>query len=300
MTIESDNRDLSSLDRTDTEATLRAQERHVHGVLHNLADGVATIDEGGVIESFNRAAEKMFGFTAREVIGKNITILMPGLDRRQHDGYLTAYLDTGLGKILGVGLREVRARHKDGTIFAMELSVGETDLGDRRVFIGAMRDITVRVQSTDALRNSQKELAEAQRIAHIGSWRWNIDADEVTWSDEHWAILGLEPGEVSRIDLDFFDSFVHPDDLEGLRSARQRALETGSSFSADYRIVRRDGEVRYVRSGSGDTDPGRNIVGTIQDVTEVRRTEKALRSSNSMFDQTFKTSPNMIAGLRRP
>ena len=92
-------------------------------------------------------------------------------------------------------------------------------------------------QAEDALREGRNDLAEAQRIAHIGSWRWDTETDEVTWSDEHWAIFGLKPGEVSRIDTAFFDTFVHPDDLEGFQSVRRSTLETGLPFSADFRIL---------------------------------------------------------------
>ena len=95
--------------------------RHLRAIMNNVADGVATIDENGVVESFNPAAEKMFGYRADEVIGRQVTILMTGSDNTQHDGYVRRFLDTGEGRILGVGPREVRARGKDGSSFPMSL-----------------------------------------------------------------------------------------------------------------------------------------------------------------------------------
>ena len=159
----------------------------------------------------------------------------------------------------------------------------------------AAQDITERKLAEISIRESRNDLAAAQRIAHVGSWRRDSDTDELVWSDEHWAIFGLEPGEVSWIDPAFFDSFVHPDDLEAVQNDKQRAMEAGSSFDSAFRIVRRDGEVRSVhsRSESGGTDDRRHFVGTIQDVTDRVQAEDALRSSQSMFERAFESSPGL-------
>lgn len=189
----------------------------------------------------------------------------------------------------------------DGSVHVLDTVVKlERDLSGKPIRLTrTIQDVTDRVQAEETLRDSRNALAEAQRIAHIGSWRWDIDTDEVIWSDEHWAICGLEPGEVSKIDPDFADTFTHSDDLEALQSARQRLLEAEEPFDLAFRIVRRDGEVRYVRSrGERDSTDGRHGVGTIQDVTEQSQAEKALRSSEFMFDQMFKASPNMISLIR--
>ena len=86
-------------------------------------------------------------------------------------------------------------------------------------------------QAEEVLRVSRNDLAEAQRMAHIGSWRWNLETDEVTWSDEHWAILGLEPGDVSTIDPKLFYSFVHPDDLKLVQDTGPGSRKPGQDTS---------------------------------------------------------------------
>ena len=142
----------------DTEAIRRESDEHVRGILENVADSVVTIDEHGCIESFNAASEEMFGYRAEEVIGRNVSMLMPPPDRDRHDAYIADYKQGGQGKILNVGAREVTARRSDGSKFAMELTVGEMVVGGRRNFIGAMRDITQRRHADTALRESEQRI----------------------------------------------------------------------------------------------------------------------------------------------
>lgn len=106
-------------------AALRESEAWGRGVMDNVADGVITIDEAGRIESFNPAAEAMFGYRAEEMIGRNVSELMTAADNDCHDEYLRRYRETGQGAIIGIGPREVAARRKDGSVFGMELTVGE-------------------------------------------------------------------------------------------------------------------------------------------------------------------------------
>lgn len=130
-----------------TEAAIRAEqklrdsEERIRGILHTAVEGIITIDEHGIMESANPAAEKMFGYTEAELIGKNVSILMPSPYREEHDGYLANYLRTGRAKIIGIG-REVVGQQKNGSVFPMYLSVGEVQLRGKRLFTGITRDIT--------------------------------------------------------------------------------------------------------------------------------------------------------------
>ena len=112
-------------------------------VIENAVDGIISIGAKGTVESFNAAAEKIFGYSADEVIGQNVKMLMPQPYEREHDGYLHNYLSTGKKKIIGIG-REVEGLRKDGSTFPLELAVSEVELDDRRLFIGIIRDITDR------------------------------------------------------------------------------------------------------------------------------------------------------------
>jgi two-component system sensor kinase FixL len=136
---------------------LRDSEARTHAILQTAVDGIVTIDERGIVESFNPAAERLFGYTADEVIGQNISMLMPSPYREEHDGYLARYLQTGEPHIIGIG-REVQARRRDGTTFPVALAVSEVQLAGRRLFTGIIHDLTVRVQAEQALRRAHDEL----------------------------------------------------------------------------------------------------------------------------------------------
>jgi PAS domain S-box-containing protein len=114
-------------------------------ILDNVMDGIITINERGDVESFNQSAEKIFGYQADEVIGRNVKMLMQEQYHGEHDGYLHNYVNTGKKKIIGIG-RQVVGRRKDGTTFPMDLAISEMTMGERRMFTGIVRDITERVK----------------------------------------------------------------------------------------------------------------------------------------------------------
>jgi len=121
-------------------------EARMSAILSNVVDGIVTIDQKGAIETFNPAAEKLFGYVSGEVIGKNVKCLMPEPYHGEHDGYLQNYQDTNEAQIIGIG-REVIGQRKDGSTFPMELAVGEMKVGGTQMFTGIVRDITDRKQA---------------------------------------------------------------------------------------------------------------------------------------------------------
>ena len=144
-------------------SALRDSAERLRAILETAVEGIITIDERGIVESFNLAAERIFGFKAAEVIGENISVLMPSPHHEQHDSYLANYRHTGHAKIIGIG-REVSGRRKDGTIFPMDLSVSEVRLAERRLFTGFIRDITERKRlEREILEISERE---RRRIGH--------------------------------------------------------------------------------------------------------------------------------------
>ncbi len=130
---------------------IQDREARIHAIVENMAEGVITIDERGVVESFNQAAERLFGYRAEDVMGRNVSLLMPPEIAANHSDHIRRYLATGEAKIVGQGPREVTGRHKDGHCFPVELSVSELVVGGRRVFSGILRDITERVEQQNLL-----------------------------------------------------------------------------------------------------------------------------------------------------
>lgn len=143
-------------------------EAHLRSILATVPDAMVVIDEAGMMLSFSSAAEKMFGYTEAEVIGENVSMLMPSPDQEQHDQYLRNYLTTGDRKIIGIG-RVTTALHRDGNTFPIELSVGEAWMGKRRIFTGFIRDLTERQQTLLRLQDLQSELAHVGRVSEMGT-----------------------------------------------------------------------------------------------------------------------------------
>jgi PAS domain S-box-containing protein len=147
---------------------LERNEALMRAVLDNAAEAILTIDGEGRIQSFNRAAERIFGWTAAEVLGRNVSLLMPEPDRSSHDEYLRRYLRTRVPSIIGIG-REVRGLRKDGRTFPLDLSVSEVRVGAEHRFTGILRDLTERQRLEDQLRHAQKMEAVgrlASGVAH--------------------------------------------------------------------------------------------------------------------------------------
>jgi two-component system, LuxR family, sensor kinase FixL len=144
-----------------------ASEAHLASILDTVPDAMIVIDEQGIIHSFSSTAERQFGYTVAEVIGKNINMLMPSPYRENHDGYLERYLRTGERRIIGIG-RLVVGERKDGSTFPMELAVGEMRSGDRRFFTGFIRDVTQRQQTEGRLQELQSELVHISRLTAMG------------------------------------------------------------------------------------------------------------------------------------
>lgn len=146
----------------------RESEARAQAILETTVDGIITIDAEGHIQSFNEAAENIFGYDAEEVIGKNVKVLMPAPYYEEHDEYLRSYHETGRRKIIGIG-REVRGRRKDGSTFPLDLAVSEVKLGDRVIFTGIVRDISERRRLEQEILNiSEQERRRIGQDLHDG------------------------------------------------------------------------------------------------------------------------------------
>ncbi|MFZ9854941.1 MAG: PAS domain S-box protein [Limisphaerales bacterium] len=247
------------------EEQVRDREARLSAMLDTAADGIITTDIAGVVESFNRSAEQIFGLAESQVVGKSLRHLIPrGLG------------DPGAWP-LSAG-REVQGRRQDGRQFPIELSLSEVRLPGRTIFTAFVRDITERKRVELALRESEGGLARAQEIAHLGSFTGQFRSKRsFRWSAQMFRIVGRDPAQ-GPLGLDeFIGQHVHPADRARLRDSVRRMGGRGDRYTLEFRVLRPDGSVRHVQS-LVETIPGPNgrvqrVAGTLQDVTERRKGE---------------------------
>jgi two-component system, LuxR family, sensor kinase FixL len=158
-------RDLTEIQHVQHD--LERREGLLRSILDTVPDALVVIDKQGLIQSFGVAAERLFGFSSEEVVGQNVSVLMPSPYREAHDGYLARYLTTGERRIIGIG-RIIVGRRKNGSTFPMELTVGEVDLPGTQLFTGFVRDLTERQNRKRRLNVLQAELVHVARLTELG------------------------------------------------------------------------------------------------------------------------------------
>ncbi len=148
------------VERSETEALLLNREQHLRAVIETAADGIITIDERETITTVNPAAERIFGYSARELVGHSVRLLLPESKASGENPYIGNDLNTGGKKAIGIG-REIDGQRKDGSMIPLDLAVSETRIGERRLFIAMMRDIAERKRADDLLRQAKDDLLKA-------------------------------------------------------------------------------------------------------------------------------------------
>jgi PAS domain S-box-containing protein len=156
-------------ERRRAEQVIREAGVRIDTLVETAVDGVILIDTRGYIQTFNPACEKLFSYRAEEVVGQNVKMLMPAPYRNEHDQYLGNYQGTGERKIIGIG-REVKGQRKDGTVFPMDLSVGEAKQDGESVFVGIIHDLTDR-------KHTEEQLIQAQKMEAVGQLSGGIAYD---------------------------------------------------------------------------------------------------------------------------
>ena len=267
------------------EATLsHARAERLDAIINTTVDGIIVIDSTGIVEEFNRGAERMFGFTASEVVGRNVSMLMPSPDHEEHDGYIKRYLTTGEARIIGTG-REVTGRRGDASTFPLHLSVGEMHIGGDRKFTGLLHDLTKRRQF------------ETRWHASEALWRAVIESavDAIVVIDVHGHIEVFNPGAERLFGYSEQDVLGRNVDMLMPSPYREehdtylaRYLATGQAkIIGKGREVtgrRNDGATFPVHLSVGQITVGgeRKFTGILHDLTERVRMEEKLREQAAL------------------
>ena len=278
-------------------------ERDFRALLDAAVDAIIVIDDSGVIEEFSLAAQRVFGYAADEIIGRNVRELMPEPYQSEHDGYLERYAGTRKPHIIGIG-REVVARRKDGSLFPAELAVGQVADEEPMRFVGFIRDITKRKEAEELLKRSEAELRLAQELANLGNYVVHVHGDEPDYfSAQLYQILGV-PVDGERVGReDFFERWVHAADRDRVAEAFSRMDASGVPLDIEYQVSLRDGRVRHIHHiAQAVQDANGRVtkhVGTMHDVTDRRHAEDEARQLQDRLTHfsRLSTMGEMAAGL---
>ena len=271
-------------ERKKTGAKLKKSEARIRAVVDNLADGIITIDNTGIIEFFNPAAESIFGFQADEVIGKKVNTLMPEPHHSLHDTYLENYKKTGNAQIIGSG-REMPGRRKDGSIFPVDLSVNLMDLDKKRMFTAIIRDISKRKEREEKLAKFQKAVNEAGHAIYLTDKEGIIEYVNPAFEK----ISGYQAEEVLGRTPNLLDSGKMP---ASYFSKLWNTILSGDSWEEEIMNRRKDGKVYSARQTiSPIIDQQGSVKGFVaiqMDITEQKAIEQALRQSTSDLGERVK------------
>jgi two-component system, LuxR family, sensor kinase FixL len=282
----------------------RRAANRLAALLNATPDAVVIIDGNGLIESFNPGAERVFGYRADEILGRNIALLMPTPFRSGHDGYIQRFQQTGEARFM-LAPREVEACRKDGTVFPAEVSVGQVDGEGMSGFIGIIRDISSRVAAEARLHQVEANLLTAQALAHVGSFEGDWPEARINfWSDEFLRIVGLEPGHPPMGPAEFVRIFAHPEDRERVEARlAEDSNKTSGGGELEYRIIRPDGTIRHIQTiyqiSASPLTGERRLQGTILDQTFRRQSEEALRRERDRAQRYLDLVNVMIIAVDR-
>jgi len=292
------------LDRLDSAARAQAKalgesEERFRNIVYTANEGIWILDLAARTTYVNRRLQEMLGFTAEEMLGHPFYDFVAPEYVLEAEGHFASRVE---GKVESY---DFQFRRKDGT--TLWGIVNSTPLKDSEGhFNGVLKmisDITERKHGEVELRQSREALERAQQVAHIGSWEWDVTTDRVGWSAELYRIYGVTAASFDGTFKSFI-SRVHPDDRELVQRSIGQALETCKSFRFEHRILRPDGEVRYL-DARGECLPGSDgntslIRGTGQDITERKQAELGLREAQEHFQSLLQNAgmPISVKDLR--
>lgn len=268
-------------------ALLDISEKTMATIIELAVDGIVIINELGIIQGFNQSAERMFGYKALDVIGKNVSVLTPEPHRTNHDAYIKRYLTTGIPHIVGIG-REVDALHKDGSLFPIDLAVGEVKSPAGSIFTGFIRDISEN-RKIESERNSFFQMS--LDLFCILDLDGTIKRSNSQWLD----LLGYAPEEVNGKSL---MDFIQPADHEGSpRSFLAKILGSHNVLGQILQFRQQNGKFRWILWNSTVDKANQAIYGVGRDITEQKRILEELESAKSEAEKSSEAKSFFIAKM---
>jgi PAS domain S-box-containing protein len=256
-------------ERKEVESALQQSEEKYRNLFANSLDGIIIHNLSGKIIDVNQKTLTLFGYSEAEMLLLKIPDLHPSSSLGQSKKAFEAISKEGTVRF------EIGFKKKNGTLFSAEVSSSLFEIGGQKVVQGIIRDITDRKESSEEFRHRSEQLAEAQQLAHLGSWEWDISQNTTVWSDELFQIFGVNPDYFDPNAYEAFLDCLHPEDRDRVVKVMQQALNDLLPFNVEYRIIRPNKTVRHIHARGKITcdETGRptKMLGTSQDITERKK-----------------------------
>ncbi|MFO0891252.1 MAG: PAS domain S-box protein [Isosphaeraceae bacterium] len=284
-------------ERLQAEQSLKESRERLQAIVNTAVDAIITIDGEGIVHSFNPAAERIFGYPADEILGRNISRLMPDSHRRDHAGYIARYRSTGQARVLGRE-RELMGVRKDGSTFHLEIGVSEFHTQGRKEFLGILRDISERKAVEAALRHSEQRYRQIVETAREGVWVHDMEGRTTFVNARMAEMLDYPADEINGRRI---ADFLLPEERAAFEESMERRRQ-GIGETHDLQYRRRDGSLLWaIVSASPLRDDAGEVVGVLKmvtDITERRRAEQELKASEQKFRELVRHIPGVVFQLR--
>ncbi|HEX2676843.1 MAG TPA: PAS domain S-box protein, partial [Polyangiales bacterium] len=281
--------------RRRAERRLRLSEERNQLIVETALDAVITMNNTGHITGWNTQAERMFGWTRAEALGRELAeLIVPERHRDEHRNGMRRYIESGMARVLNKRI-EMAALHRSNREFPVELAITPIGFGDELVFSGFIRDITGRTQAEAALRESEQRFRATANAAPVMIWMSGRDKQS-TWFNQRW--LDFVGRSMEQEIGDGWCDNLHPADFDRTLDTYHAAFEARRPYEMEYRLQRDDGAWRWLlERGTPNFGPDgqfEGYIGTCIDITEHRETVEQLRESRARFKTLAESLPQMI------
>ncbi|QBG37481.1 response regulator [Litorilituus sediminis] len=278
----------------------------ITAIFDNAAQGFITIDEQGKIMSFNRAAQSIFGYQEKEILEKNITLLIPKIHATTYDNAIKEAIITGLTDIIGTG-QKLTAVKKSGEEFPIHLAVSKVQTDQGYIFTGIIRDISKEIQLEIAQEQNQKALLEVnERIslatdaANIGIWQYDLKQDKLTW--DKWMFKIYEANKQSFAgNITDWQNAVHPDDLATATQAIEQAIQEKGFFNHEFRIVTPSGQTKFIKANArvklNSQGHVVQVIGVNFNITKLKEVEQKHIAAKELAEETARVKAEFLASM---
>lgn len=257
----------------------------LQSVFDSSVGGIMVVNHQGLILKTNASAAHLFGYEIEELLDKNVEDLIPDNFRETHKNHIEKYQKQPEDKLMADGANLLGLK-KNGKTFSLDATLRQSKLDGKPVVILFVRDNAKRIFADKSSKISKDEMLEAQSLANIGSWSWDLKTNKRIWSDEFYRICGLQPGD-QRLNAETVIEFIHPEDRDKAIEAVNTAIKNQTPYNYEKRILRQDNAVRYVSSkGKVEYDKKGTpifMMGTMQDITGIKQNEILIKKSEERF-----------------